>query len=76
MGLNVRLDPILVDIARDTLAAVAAGLLLMVVGNWAKRHRATQDTLDHHGKRLDRHGIEIRHTQERTGVAPFYHDDL
>ena len=68
-GINVGIDHSLVDLARDIISAVAAGFVLMVVGGWARSHRTT-------AHRLDKHAVEIRHTQKAVHIRPFYNDEL
>ena len=60
------------------LAAFAA---LAVVGAsylsiWAVRRDREQDEQKKTTKRIDRHAVEIRHTQRETKVDPFYPGDL
>jgi len=53
------------DFARDTLSAIVGGLVLMGIGGVLAYFRVVRS-------RLNRHGIEIRHTQDETGVKPFF----
>lgn len=53
------------DFARDTASAVVGGIILMAIGGGIAMFR-------HFRERLSRHGHEIRHTQEKTDVKPFY----
>lgn len=53
------------DFARDVAVTVVGGLVLMALG-------AIGALLRHTRGRLARHGIEIRHTQEKSGIAPFF----
>ena len=56
------------DLARDVLSAVVAGLLLSVIGSYLAHRRRNL-------KRLDRHAVEIRHTQKEAKIDPFYKGD-
>jgi hypothetical protein len=58
----------IVDVVRDVLSAIVAGLFLAAVGGVIADRRAIK-------KRLDRHSVEIRHTQREAKVEPFYSGD-
>lgn len=62
-------DPGALDFLRDTLSAVVAGLVIMGLGTYFAHRRAVK-------KRLERHAVEIRHTQKETNVKPFYDGEL
>ena len=53
------------DFTRDTLSAVVGGLVLMGIGGVLAYFRVVRG-------RLNRHGIEIRHTQEQTDTKPVF----
>lgn len=55
------------DLIRDIVSGLVVGLLLMVISRYRSHRLATK-------RRLDRHGVEIRHTQKETKVEPFYKD--
>jgi hypothetical protein len=57
------------DFVRDTLSAVAGGLVLMAVGGVVAHWRVTKN-------RMDRIAVEVRHTQKAAGIDPFYEGDL
>lgn len=57
------------DFARDCISGFVAGLALMVIGAYRTHRRRTSE-------RLNRHAVEIRHTQKETNVEPFYPGEL
>ena len=63
------IDPATSDFIRDTLSAIAAGLILMGLGGFVAHWRITKS-------RLDRHAVEIHYTQREAGIKPFYEGDL
>jgi hypothetical protein len=58
-------DPRVVDTARDSLSAILGGLFLMGLGGVIALFRRIRE-------RLNRHGMEIRHTQKETSVDPVF----
>ena len=65
--LGMLLDPGFSDFTRDTLSAIVGGLVLMGIGGVLAYFRIVRS-------RLNRHGIEIRHTQNSVDpkVEPFF----
>lgn len=59
------LDPSIADFIRDTLSAVVAGVALVGIGAYRAHRRNVRE-------RLQRHAIEIRHTQKETEVEPVF----
>jgi hypothetical protein len=53
------------DLVRDILSAIVAGLFLSGVGSYLAHRREVK-------ARLERHAVEIRHTQKAAKVDPFY----
>lgn len=58
--------------AFSALAVVGASYLVI----WAGRRDRDQDEHSKTSRRIDRHAVEIRHTQRETKVDPFYPGDL
>lgn len=66
------------DLLRECLFTAFSAL--MAVGSsclaiWAGRRDRDQDEHSKTSKRIDRHAVEIRHTQRQTKVDPFYPGD-
>jgi len=76
-GLRPSVDHQLVDrlLAIGAIAApVATVFLAWLLERRDRRRDQARQKLEIHETRLDRHAVEIRHTQKQTSVEPFYRD--
>lgn len=57
-----------------TVGIIAATVFAAYVSHrLSKRDQAEKD-VEKHKQRLNRHAVEIRHTQKEAGIEPFYPD--